>query len=244
MRLAIEELHLTPVAVMHANGALVHAEPSVRDARSRELLSDAVRRVERSRGSLRRTDPVEALDLWKGLIDGRWTVVDWVDSDSRRYLVAYENHVSARHPRALTPRELDVAEYLVQGRSTSEIAWALGLSPGTVNRTAREVLAKLSVTRRSDLSAIFGDVAPFELALETNQLRVLTAGTNERLWEKLSSAERAVLELVFDGASVAEVARLRDVSVKTVSNQLGAVYARFGVRGRSELASLLGGAAV
>jgi DNA-binding CsgD family transcriptional regulator len=29
--------------------------------------------------------------------------------------------------------------------------------------------------------------------------------------------------------------------VKTVKNQLGAVYARFGVRGRAELATLLGG---
>jgi DNA-binding CsgD family transcriptional regulator len=240
LRLAIEELKLLPVAVLSPSGSLLHADASAQNPDARHVLESAVKRLENVRGSLRRTAPDEAMTLWKGLVDGRWTIVDWVDSDARRYLVAYENPVSARHPRALTPRELDVAEYLVQGRSTSEIAWTLGLSVGTVSRTSREVLRKLKVRRRSDLAAVFGTVAPFKLGLERSEFQFLTAGSNEALWSRLTGSERAVLELVFDGASVVEVARSRKVSSKTVSNQLGAVYARFGVRGRSELASLLG----
>lgn len=240
LRLAVDELRRLPVAVLSPGGSLLHATPSAQGQSAREVLEDAVKRLEKSRGRLRRTDPDEAMSLWRGLVDGRWTIVDWVDSDARRYLVVYENQVSARHPRALSPRELDVAEYLVQGRSTSEMAWALGLSVGTVSRTARDVLRKLKVSRRSDLAAIFGTVAPFRLSSETSGLGFLTAGSNEHLWSRLTPAERAVLEAVFDGATVAEVAHDRRVSAKTVSNQLGAVYARFGVRGRTELASLLG----
>lgn len=239
LRLAVEGL-VQPEAVLSVAGEVLHAEAPAQADDARLALSAAVRQIEKCRGRLRRTDPEEALSLWKGLVSGRWTIVDWVDSDRRRYLVAYENRVSARHPRSLSPRELDVAEYLVQGRSMSEIAWALGLSIGTVSRMSRDVLRKLNISRRSDLSAIFGAVAPFELSVDDESLRLVAAGANDRLWERLTAAERAVVELMLAGHSVAAIARRRVVSAKTVSNQLGSIYARFGVRGRVELAALLG----
>lgn len=241
LRLALQR-QLTPAdAVLTPGGKVVHAEASVREGSLREVLGRAVRDIERARGKLRKTSPSEALSLWKGLVAGRWSIVDWVDADGRRYLVARSNPVSARDPRALSARELDVAEYVVQGRSIGEIAYALGLAEGTVSQVVAAVLRKLGAARRSDLAGLFGAVAPFRASLPgAKGATVLAAGSDAALWRRLSRAEVAVVSRVLAGQPAARVAAARKVSVKTVNNQLGAVYALFGVRGKTELAALLG----
>jgi len=40
-----------------------------------------------ARGALRKRDPEEALRLWQGLIRGRWTLIDWFDTDGRRFVL-------------------------------------------------------------------------------------------------------------------------------------------------------------
>lgn len=243
LRVAIQKTHAAPEAVLAPDGRLAHAEGEATNVSARAALTAAVRDIEKSRGRLRRASPEEALLMWKGLVAGRWTIVEWVDTDSRRYLVAHANQLSARDPRALSPRELDVAEYLVQGRSKSEIAYALGLGIGTVSRLSRDVLRKLGAARRTDLAAIFGSVAPFKASVTPEgDVQVLGAGSNTQLWERLTTSERDVVEQVLSGSAPAEIATRRRVSAKTITNQLGQVYARFGVRGRTELASLLGAA--
>lgn len=227
-----------PEAVLTPSGHVSFATGAAREQGAREALTRAAKDIERSRGRLRSSSPDEALSLWKGLVAGRWSVVEWIDTDSRRYLVAHANHVSARDPRALSPRELDVAELMVQGRSNSEIAWSLGLVTGTVSRLARDVLRKLGTARRSDLSAVFGAVAP--LRAELDSLVLLSPGADDALWSRLTSAERDVVRALLEGQRAAAIAKRRGVSERTVTTQLGAVYARFGVRGKSELASLLG----
>jgi DNA-binding CsgD family transcriptional regulator len=57
----------------------------------------------------------------------------------------------------------------------------------------------------------------------------------------LTPAERAIVRLVIAGCSNKEIAARRGVSVKTVANQLAAIYAKLGVTSRFELASRLGG---
>jgi DNA-binding NarL/FixJ family response regulator len=230
-----------PDAVLTPDGQLVHAERAARTPSARAALVAAVRAIETSRGKLRRTSPEEALALWKGLVTGQWSLVDRIESDRRRYLVAYENPISARSPRALTRREVDVAECLIQGRSASEVAYALGLSTGTVSRMTRDILRKLGVQRRTELASIFGSIPPLRASISQEpKVSVLTPGSNAALWERLRPAERAVVTAVLEGRTPGEIARTRGVSVKTVSNQLGHVYQRFGVRGRTELATLLG----
>lgn len=231
-----------PVAVLSPDGRLLDAHDSVKAPSARRALEDAVKQMEKSRGRLRRTSPEEALLMWKGLVAGTWTVVDQVDTDSRRFLVAHENRFSARALRALSPREVDVAEYLVQGRSTSEMAYALGLRVGTVSRMAREVLRKLGVKGRADLAGLFGGVTPMKADVPGHDgVFALTPGTHPTLWSRLSPSEHDIVRRSLKGARLADIAAQRNTSVKTVKNQLSAVYARFGVRGRAELATLLGG---
>jgi DNA-binding CsgD family transcriptional regulator len=55
----------------------------------------------------------------------------------------------------------------------------------------------------------------------------------------LTRAERAVVELVLEGKRAPEIARVRDVSLRTVANQLQSAYRKLGVSSRGELARLL-----
>ncbi|MCU0696577.1 MAG: LuxR C-terminal-related transcriptional regulator [Myxococcaceae bacterium] len=241
LRLSIGDGLRHPVAVVSPEGVVAHAEGEARSTSAREALVLAAKAIETSRGRLRRTSPEEALLLWKGLVSGRWTLVDWVDTDQRRYLVAYENPLSMRDVRALTARERDVAECLVQGRSSSEMAYVLGLSLGTISRLSRDVLRKLGVKRRTDLARLFGGIPPLRATLPTEPpVTMLTAGANPELWSRLRESEREVVSALLKGSSPSAIAQARQVSVKTVSNQLGRVYQHFGVRGRTELAALLG----
>lgn len=53
------------------------------------------------------------------------------------------------------------------------------------------------------------------------------------LW--LTPAQREIIEAVAAGLSNAEIAKQRGTSVKTVANQLAALFERFDVHGRGEL---------
>jgi DNA-binding NarL/FixJ family response regulator len=55
--------------------------------------------------------------------------------------------------------------------------------------------------------------------------------------ESLSPAERAVAELVMNGASNAEIATARGTSSRTVANQIATIFQKLGVSSRVELAA-------
>jgi DNA-binding NarL/FixJ family response regulator len=52
---------------------------------------------------------------------------------------------------------------------------------------------------------------------------------------RLTPSERAVATLCLQGLSSAQIARKREVSERTVANQLAALYRKLGVRSRREL---------
>ena len=58
----------------------------------------------------------------------------------------------------LTPRELQIAELLAEGRTTREVAAALFLSPKTVEYHLRHVYTKLDITSRAELRERLPDV--------------------------------------------------------------------------------------
>ena len=138
--------HASPEAVLQPGGRVEHAVGPATSRSAREGLSTAVRAMERARGPLRRRSPDEAVETWRGLVAGRWSLIDHFDSDGRRYLVAHRNDPTTPDPRALTERERQVVGYADLGRSNKMIAYELGLSPSTVAvllSRAREKLGKL-----------------------------------------------------------------------------------------------------
>lgn len=241
LRARLAQAPSEPVGVLSAHGHAEHLAPSLQAPGPRARLDDAVQRMLIARGRLRHEAPEQALGLFRALVAGEWSVVDWVDTDGKRMLVVHENPLPLRSPRALTSREAQVAELMVEGRSNSEIGYLLGIGTGTVSRLARDVIAKLGRPRRQDLPRLFERGVMVGQLLDTpSTLLVSPTMGDSGTWARLSSAERDVVERALAGESNAAIAHARGVSRRTVANQLAAVYGRFGVRGRIELGGLLG----
>jgi DNA-binding CsgD family transcriptional regulator len=143
-------------AVLDPGGRLLHAEGDARDGRCRQTLTAAAQAVARSRGPLRRRHPTEAISLWRALVAGRWSLVDSVDRDGKRFLLARANVPDAPEPMALAPAERRVAALFALGHSQKLISYELGLAPATVSALAAAALGKLGLRSRSELVRLFG----------------------------------------------------------------------------------------
>ena len=98
----------------------------------------------------RKTD--EALELWRCLVERRWTLADVFESDGRRYVVAIPNAPESRCER-LSDREAQVAHIASFGRSNKEIAYELGLAPTTVATLLSRAAKKLGAANVVQLIA-------------------------------------------------------------------------------------------
>jgi DNA-binding NarL/FixJ family response regulator len=138
-------------AILDPNGAVSHAEEPAKTAGARDALRRAVLSSERARGSLRRTDPVDALELWQALVAGRWSLVEHFDTDGHRYLVARRNDPSIRDPRGLSLRERQVVAFAALGHPSKLIGYELGLAPSTVSKHMASAMRKLGVRTHAEL---------------------------------------------------------------------------------------------
>jgi DNA-binding CsgD family transcriptional regulator len=114
-------------------------------------LRDAAITVDRARGSMRDTDPDAALQIWKALVRGRWSIVDWFDTDGRRFVLAIPNSPEVTDPRGLSERESQVVAFAVRGHTNKMIAYRLGLSTSRVSTLLRSAMRKLGVRTRAHL---------------------------------------------------------------------------------------------
>src|SRR6185503_20071004 len=80
--------HAPVEAVLDSGGRVQHARAGAANVGARELLREAVRRIEKARTTEGRRDPDAAMDSWEGLVDGRWSLVDRFDTDGKRFIVA------------------------------------------------------------------------------------------------------------------------------------------------------------
>lgn len=196
-------------AVISPEGKVLHRE---RGAPETGLLASRVRRIERSRLRKNRTDP-EALALWRALVDGRVSVVERTDGSQRHYLVV-ENAPTTQPLRALTPGEIDVVSYAARGLSSKLVAYALGISTPTVSAWLSSAARKIGLATRVELVRLAA---------------MLTRDPRAR-FEKLAltTAERDVLELLSQGLSNRDIARIRNRSVRTIANQVAALLQKTG----------------
>jgi DNA-binding CsgD family transcriptional regulator len=153
----IESPRLDPFAgseaILTPAGRLEHAQGPAE--RARRALAHAVLAQDRARGNLRTADPDAALEAWKGLVAGRWSLLDHIDTDGKRFLVARKNDPDIREPAGLTPRERQVTASRARGLSLKLIAYDLGLSIATVSKGLQQAMAKLGVSSEADLPALF-----------------------------------------------------------------------------------------
>lgn len=146
-------------AILSPSGAIAHAEASLMNGGAKDSLRRAARAIDRARSKARSNED-EALDLWQGLVAGRWSLVDRFDTDGRRYLVARKNDPDVSDPRALTLRERQVLAYAAMGHPLKLIAYSLGLSLSTVSVNRRTAMRKLGLQHHADIVALFAPAPP------------------------------------------------------------------------------------
>ncbi|MBE7484974.1 MAG: helix-turn-helix transcriptional regulator [Polyangiaceae bacterium] len=146
-----------PEAVLSPTGRVEHAEPCARDRRSLRELVEATNRIGVARGRLRRESPDRAVELWRALVSGRWSIVETVERDGKRFLLARRNELGVAHARALTQSQAEVLALAAAGHSNGAIAYELGLSAARVSRALREGLARLELRSRAELLAHCGE---------------------------------------------------------------------------------------
>jgi DNA-binding CsgD family transcriptional regulator len=150
-------------AVLDTRGNVQDAHGEATRAQALEMLGRSVRMLEKVRGPARRKEEDASLGDWRALVGGRWSLVDRIESDGRRYVLARENEPSAPGPPKLTAREKQVIGYARLGHHNKLIAYELGIADSTVRVLLGRAAAKLGVRTREALLELF---APGGQALE------------------------------------------------------------------------------
>jgi len=141
------------------SGCVLDARGPASPREERESLAWAVQQAERARGSLRRSAPEEALEIWRGLVLARWSIVDTVERDGRRLLLARRNEPDVPRRGSLSGMERTVAFFAANAHSHKQMAYALGISPSLVGRHLRSAMLKLGVRSRAELTRVYGEAA-------------------------------------------------------------------------------------
>jgi len=243
LRQRLSELGTVAELVFDAKGRALHVEPSALEnhgtTRARmSQIADGVKAVERARGALRADDAELAMSLWTALIEGRWSLADRVDSDGKRFVLAFRNELGAPGPPELSPRERDVVAWAVGGASLKEIGYAMGLAISTVGEQLKRAMHKLRVTSRGELAAMWANM---QAPMPAGDLAKVALEGREDVLAGLSEAELEVARRAACGESTARIAAARGTSESTVTNQLGAIYRKLNVSSKAELAALVGG---
>lgn len=201
-------------------------------------------RIGLARGALRRERPERAAELWRALVSGHRSVVESVESHGTRYLLALHSARGAADPRQLTQRERDVLELAAAGHSNNAVSLELGLSPARVSRLLHAGMGKLGIRARAELAAYVTSEGPRGLEAlsftEADEAGPVVLAVPLPEWElpaALTRAEREVARALLSGRCLAAIAEQRGTSMRTVANQVRAVYQKVGVSSLGELAS-------
>jgi DNA-binding CsgD family transcriptional regulator len=92
-----------------------------------------------------------SLELWDGLVQGQLRLVDWFDSDGRRFIIAKPSASRRGRSRGLTKREREVAECAARGESSKRTGYELGISPSRVSALLNAAMRKLGVRTKVQL---------------------------------------------------------------------------------------------
>lgn len=142
-------------AILDAAAHVVHAEGEAKEHSAREELEAMARAIDKARSKKTGRDE-SALEVWQGLVSGRWSLIEQFDQDGKRFVLAHRNPESVTDPRGLTSMEARVAGLAVRGYSNKLIAYHLGVSEGTVSSHLARAMVKLKVENRSQLLRTLG----------------------------------------------------------------------------------------
>lgn len=141
-------------AVLDSSGRVHDARGRAMSRETRESLSLAVVQSERARGALRTADEAEAASLWRALVDGRWSIVEVIESDGKRMLLACANPPDGADrsiAAALDADERSLVWLAALGHSHKYLAYELGVNVSTIVRRLDRIMQKLGIASRREL---------------------------------------------------------------------------------------------
>ena len=109
------------------------------------------------------TDPAALLEAWRAIYERRWTLVESVESDGRRLLVARVNPPSQHPDPTLSSRQRQVASLLADGLSQKAIAYELDVAASTVAYHVGNIAKKLGAHSATDAVRILAAATPHRL---------------------------------------------------------------------------------
>jgi DNA-binding CsgD family transcriptional regulator len=139
-------------AVFDERGRLQHLDPGLDARRDRTTLSASIERFRQAR----QLDDEAALEVWRALVDGRWSIVQRADTDGKRFLLARKNAPEVRDRAALTRREALVSAYAALGHANKLIAYELGIPESSVSVLLKRAMQKLGTKSRTELAMLHG----------------------------------------------------------------------------------------
>jgi DNA-binding NarL/FixJ family response regulator len=137
--------------VLDARGSVVHATGPASDRWALASIRAIAASAARARTGAVRRDPARALEAWRALALGRWSILDCFDRDGRRYVVAQPNEPCPPRRPKLTRRQTQVVEQVALGHGNKLIAYELGLHPSTVATHLAEAAERLGARTRTEL---------------------------------------------------------------------------------------------
>jgi DNA-binding NarL/FixJ family response regulator len=226
----------TPEAVFSPDGAPMHLEGAAMQTTARDILRRIVRERERRRSARAH----EEEPLWPALVRGRWTLVDQVESDGRRLVVACRN--AAVRPR-LYRKDHIILHRALEGEANKVIASDLHLSESQVSRRICHILATLRVADLLEAMKLSHILARrVEVGSRTVRDQLLIAEFSpdaEEVLARLPKAEAEVLTAIARGLTHAQIASERGAALQTIANQVTSAFDKLGISGRRELQCML-----
>jgi DNA-binding NarL/FixJ family response regulator len=191
--------------------------------------------------------PAAALEAF---LEGRLRLVAVTRSESG--LVLWVRRTQQGRRVATLPKERRVLSFLVGGASQKQIAYEIGVSAPAVSICVRNLLARLGLGQTLHLimlvRAVHGISEPELVAMsrlsasrigfEPAELALQVAPDPEAI-TRLSLAELDVTLAALEGHDNSTIAAQRRTCLRTVVNQLAAVFRKLQISGRLELASRL-----
>jgi len=226
-----------PEAILDPAGRVCDAQGAARSGDALADLRAAVRARETALARSRTGEPDNAPMLWKGMVSGRWSLLDRFESDGRRFVVALANENIPKDPRALTPREEQVAQLAGLGAPNGQIGYAVGISAECVSAHLHCALRKLKCQSRRDLIRMMrrGNVE-FTMDVHGDLIGVIAEPAADfELPGSLTPAEQRVFTALQAGKTNAEIAGQLGTSQRTVANQVASILRKTNVVSRYAL---------
>lgn len=195
--------------------------------------------------SLRAERSLELAELWRRLSSGQFVSVE-SGANEESCSLKIKLLRSTRHGTSFA-RSAIILQRVLLGESQKSVAADLRMATSTIAMHCSRCLAVMGIeklTSRAPLVLVMAAHASAGFALPLARLepdidgvhwwvRVRLADSDARL--RLTGVERDVLCLVARGMDHSAMARARGTSPRTIANQLGSVFRKFGVSGRAEL---------